>query len=146
VAAMGTAMLKLTGEMADGTILWLTGPATVADHIVPTITSAAEAAGRQSPRVIVCVPMCVTDDPDAARQKVAKIWALYGQLPSYRAMLDREGVDGPADLAILGDEEFVSAQIRRFESIGATDVSGVLVGSKEERERTAALLGQLASA
>jgi 5,10-methylenetetrahydromethanopterin reductase len=145
VAAMGTSMLQLTGEMAGGTILWLTGPATIEDHIVPTITSAAESAGRPSPRVIACVPMCVTDDPDRVRQSVAKIWALYGQLPSYRAMLDREGVDGPADLAIVGDEAYVTSQIRRFESIGTTDLSGVLVGSREEQERTAGLLGQLAS-
>ena len=90
--------------------------------------------------------MCVTADPDGARQAAAKTFAIYGQLPSYRAMLDREGAAGASDLAIVGDEESVAAQIRTFESTGATDLSGVMFGSSEERERTAALLGELAKA
>lgn len=146
VAALGSSMLKLTGQLADGTITWLTGPATIENHIVPSITAAAKSAGRRDPRVVVCFPVSVSDDRDQVLQSVAKIWALYGGLPSYRAMLDKEGVEGPADLAIVGDEDFVVSEIRRLESIGATDFSGVLVGNKEERDRTAALLGQLASA
>jgi 5,10-methylenetetrahydromethanopterin reductase len=145
VAALGTSMLKLTGEMADGTITWLTGPATLENHIVPGITAAAKSAGRKDPRVVVCFPVGVSSNRDAVIESVAKIWALYGGLPSYRAMLDKEGVEGPADLAIVGDEEHVVSEIRRLESIGATDFSAVLVGNKEERDRTATLLGQLAS-
>lgn len=144
VAALGSAMLRLTGEMADGTITWMTGHDTIENHVVPTITEAAEKAGRRAPRVVVCLPICVTADPDGARNAAAKTFAVYGQLPSYRAMLDREGAAGPPDLAIVGDEDAVASQIRSFESIGATDLSGVMFGSSEERERTDALLGQLA--
>jgi 5,10-methylenetetrahydromethanopterin reductase len=144
VAALGSAMLRLAGEMCDGTITWMTGHDTIENHVVPTITAAAEQAGRRPPRVVVCLPVCVTADPDTARQAAARTFAIYGQLPSYRAMLDREGVSGPTDLAIVGDEDAVAAQIRSFESIGPTDLSGVLFGSAEERERTAALLGVLA--
>jgi 5,10-methylenetetrahydromethanopterin reductase len=146
VAALGSSMLKLTGQLADGTITWLTGPSTIENHIVPTINEAAAGAGRKAPRVVVCFPVSVTDNRDQVLQSVAKIWALYGGLPSSRAMLDKEGVEGPADLAIVGDEDFVVSEIRRLESIGATDFSGVLVGNKEERDRTAGLLGQLATA
>jgi F420-dependent oxidoreductase-like protein len=144
VAALGSAMLRVAGEMADGTITWMTGHDTIANHVAPTITAAAEKAGRPAPRVVVCLPVCVTTDPDGARQAAAKTFAIYGQLPSYRAMLDREGAAGPPDLAIVGDEDSVAAQIRSFETIGATDLSGVMFGSSEERERTAALLGELA--
>jgi 5,10-methylenetetrahydromethanopterin reductase len=144
VAALGSSMLRLAGEMADGTVTWMTGHDTIENHVVPTITAAAEKAGRRAPRVVVCLPVCVTADPDGALQAAAKTFAIYGQLPSYRAMLDREGASGPPDLAIVGDEETVAAQIRSFESIGTTDLSGVMFGSGEERERTAALLGELA--
>ena len=144
VAALGSAMLRVAGEMADGTITWMTGHDTIANHVAPTITAAAEKAGRPAPRVVVCLPVCVTTDPDGARQAAAKTFAIYGQLPSYRAMLDREGAAGPPDLAIVGDEDSVAAQIRSFETIGATDLSGVMFGSSAERERTADLLGELA--
>lgn len=144
VAALGPAMLELTGELADGTITWMTGPRTIEHHVVPTITAAAARAGRRAPRIAVNLPVCVTKDPDAARQVADKTFAIYGQLPSYRAMLDREGAPGPADVAIVGDEDEVASQIRAFESIGTTDMSGALFGSREERERTAALLGELA--
>jgi 5,10-methylenetetrahydromethanopterin reductase len=144
VAAMADAMLRIAGEMADGTTTWMTGRSTIEGHIVPTITDAAEKAGRRKPEVIVNLPVCVTEDPDAARQLAAKTFNMYGHLPSYRAMLDKEGVGGPGDIAIVGSEEEVAGQIRGFDGTGATEFSGVLFGTTEQRERTAALLGQLA--
>ena len=49
LAALAPQMLRLAGSLADGTVLWMTGPATVRDHIVPSITKAAAEAGRPSP-------------------------------------------------------------------------------------------------
>jgi 5,10-methylenetetrahydromethanopterin reductase len=102
LAAMGPAMLRLAGQRTSGTILWMTGPATTRDYILPTINAGAEQAGRPAPRVVCILPVCVTDDPDGARARAAKVFAIYNQLPSYRAMLDREGAQGPADVAIVG--------------------------------------------
>ena len=113
VAALGPKMLELAGTVADGTVTWMTGPATLGAYIAPTITRAAEAAGRPAPRVAAGLPVCVTDDVDAARERIAKVFVVYGSLPSYRAMLDREGAEGPADVAIVGDEATVEAAIRR---------------------------------
>jgi 5,10-methylenetetrahydromethanopterin reductase len=144
VAALGTQMLHVTGRLADGTSLWMVGPKTVADHIVPTITKAAEAAGRPGPRVIVGLPVSVTADADAAREKATATFGFYNNLPSYRAMLDREGAGGPADVAVVGDEESVAAQLRHLVDIGATDLMLPVFGSAEDRERTINLLGQLA--
>jgi 5,10-methylenetetrahydromethanopterin reductase len=138
VAALGAQMLRLAGEQTDGTVLWMTGPATVRDHVVPVITAAAEAAGRPSPRVVCILPVCVTDDPDGARERASKVFAIYGQLPSYRAMLDREGAAGPADVAIVGGEDSVGAQISTLAEAGVTDfVAGEYTGGAEgERTRT----------
>ncbi len=143
VAALGPKMLALAGRVADGTATWMTGPATIADHIVPTITAAAEDAGRPAPRVAVGLPICVTDDESAARAGAAEVFQIYGTLPSYRAMLDREGVDGPGDVAVVGDEDAVRGALAHLESIGASDFIANIFGSPEERERTRALLQSL---
>jgi len=143
VAALGVRMLELAGTVADGTVTWMTGPATIESHIVPTITAAAERAGRPAPRVGVGLPVCVTDDEAAARERAARLFEGYGTLPSYRAMLDKEGVGGPSDVAIIGDEAAVSAQIERLGAIGATDFVANEFGSSDERTRTRDLLRSL---
>ncbi len=143
LAALGSQMLRLAGEQTDGTVLWMTGPATVRDHVVPAITEAAAAAGRPAPRVVCVLPVCVTGDPDGARQRATRIFAIYGDLPSYRAMLDREGAAGPADVAIVGDEDAVGAQIRALADAGVTDFVAGEFGRGEDAARTRALLRSL---
>jgi len=140
LAALGTQMLRLAGQQTDGTILWMTGPATVRDHVVPVITEAAAAAGRPAPRVVCILPVCVTSDPDAARQRAARLFAVYGQLPSYRAMLDREGAAGPADVAMVGDEAAVRSQIEGLAAAGVTDYIAADFSRGDDAPRTRALL------
>ncbi len=143
VAALGETMLKLAGRMADGTVTWMTGTRTVASHIAPTIRTAAEEAGRPAPRIGVALPVSVTTDVDAARDRVNDEFAVYPGLPSYRAMLDREGARGPADVAILGDEDGVAASIERLAAAGATDFVASIVGTADERSRTFSLLSEM---
>ena len=143
VAALGTKMLDLAGTVADGTVTWMTGPATIESHVVPTITAAAERAGRPAPRVGVGLPVCVTGDVPAARERAASLFEIYGTLPSYRAMLDKEGAGGPSDVAIVGDEGAVGAQVERLASVGATDLVANVFGSSGERARTRDLLRSL---
>ena len=143
LAALGPQMLKLAGQRTAGTILWMTGPATVRDYIVPTMTAAAQEAGRPAPRVVCILPVCVTDDPDGARARAATVFEIYGQLPSYRAMLDREGAQGPADVAIVGDEDAVAGQITALADCGVTDFVAGEFASGQERLRTRALLRTL---
>ncbi len=143
LAAMAPAMLRLAGERADGTVLWMTGPATVRDYIAPAITQAAAAAGRPAPRVVCILPVCVTDDPDQARTRAARIFEIYGQLPSYRAMLDREGAAGPADVTIAGDEETVGSRIMALADAGVTDFVAGEFAVGDDAKRTRALLKSL---
>ena len=140
LAAMAPQMLKLAGGQTDGTVLWMTGPATVRDYVVPAITAAASAAGRPSPRVVCSLPVCVTSDPAAVRAGANEALAIYGQLPSYRAMLDREGAAGPGDVAIVGDEDAVAAQILALGDAGVTDFAAVEIAQGHDRERTRSLL------
>lgn len=145
VAALGPKMLELTGAHADGTGTWTTGVKTLADYIVPTITAAAEKAGRPAPRIVAALPVCVTEDPDAARQLAAKQFAVYGTLPSYRAMLDREGAANPGEIALVGDEESVAAQVAELADAGVTEFGASLYGSPDQVTRGRKLLGELAA-
>jgi 5,10-methylenetetrahydromethanopterin reductase len=143
LAALAPRMLALAGQRTDGTVLWMTGPATVRDHIVPAITRAARDAGRPAPRVVCVLPVCVTGDTDGARAAAEKVFAIYGQLPSYRAMLDREGAAGPGDVAIAGDEDSVTAQITALAEAGVTDFVGLEYARGADQQRTRDLLKSL---
>jgi F420-dependent oxidoreductase-like protein len=129
VAALGPLMLELAGTLADGTSTWMTGPKTIEEHIAPCINAAAAEAGRPAPRIVCGLPICLTDDPDAAREHIAKTLEIYGMLPSYRAMLDREGVEGPAQLAIVGNEATLRASIARLRDAGVTDFNAAVIAA-----------------
>ena len=149
IAALAPKMLALTGAEADGTITWMTGLRTIREHTVPCLREAASAAGRPAPRVVVGLPIAVTKATAAARQAAAQQFEIYGTLPSYRAMLDREGVTGPADVAIIGDESAVGETLARFAEGGATDFLAVpfrVPGDEDATSRTRALLVKLAAA
>jgi F420-dependent oxidoreductase-like protein len=136
LAALQPRMLELAGAVAGGTITWCTGPVTLEEQIVPLLTKAAEGAGRAAPRVVVALPTIVTDDEADGRAKAGAQLEGYGRIPVYRAVLDREGVDGPADVSVVGDEASVSAQLRRLADIGATDFVAIPTGSDDDRRRT----------
>jgi F420-dependent oxidoreductase-like protein len=134
LAALGPQMLRLAGRRTAGTITWMTGPKTLADHIGPTLREAAANAGRPKGevKVVANLPICVTDDVDAARTQAAEDFAIYGQLPSYRAMLDREGFAGPEDAALIGDEATVSDRIGELRSADVDEFAGTPFGDSEE--------------
>ena len=143
LAALGPQMLKLCGRRAAGTLTWMCGPKTLSEHVGPTLRAAAEEAGRPegSVRVVAGLPISVTDDVAGARAQAAEQFGTYGFLPSYRAMLDREGYANPEDAAIIGDEKAVSDRLDELAALGVDEVSAVVFDSAPEvRERTRALL------
>lgn len=144
VSALGPRMLQLTGRLAAGTVTWMVGPRTLAELTVPTIRAAAAAAGRPEPQVVACVPACVTVHPDRALAAARDRLGWYDGLPSYRAMLDREGRGSAAELAIAGDEVAVRTAVESYRQAGATTLAVQLFGSPEEREATLHLVYRLA--
>jgi len=144
VAALGPRMLKIAGELSDGTNTWMVGPRTMENHIVKGLTAGAQGAGRPAPRVVAGVPIGLTMKPDALREQTARDLVIYGQLPSYRAMLDREGAAGPADLALLGDENALRGAIQRYQDAGVTEINAAIVSEDDEGyERTLEFLAGL---
>lgn len=147
IAALGPKLLQIAGRRSSGTVTWMTGPKTLAGHVGPTLRQAAADAGRaDAVRVVAAIPVSVTDDVDGARKQAAEQFAIYGHLPSYRAMLDREGYAGPEDIAIIGDEQTVRDRLAELEAAGVDEYVGVTFDtSAEGRARTRAVLKKLES-
>lgn len=143
LAALGDQMLKIAGKRTDGTILWCVGPKTLEQQIVPKISEAAASADRPAPAVVCSLPVWVTDHEDIARDMVASFLTGYGDLPSYRTMLDVEGVDGPADISLIGTEDKVREGLEALRAAGATEFSAVVSAlDPDERQRTLNVLAQ----
>lgn len=144
VAALGAQMLKLAAAFTQGTLTWCTGPETLRTLTVPTIVQAAKELGRPAPRIIAALPMCVTKDVASAKARAAKTFVVYGQLPSYRAMLDHEGVAGPEDVAIIGSASEVFDRVAALQEFGVTDFGGVeFGGTPDEAHDTREVLKSL---
>lgn len=127
LAALGEHMLKIAGQRAEGTILWMTGPRTIESHIAPKLRAAASEAGRAEPRIVAGFHIVLTSDPEAAGERMKRWLAVYSQLPSYRAMLDKEGAGDPSELALLGDEKALDAALGRLHDVGVSDLEAVVM-------------------
>jgi 5,10-methylenetetrahydromethanopterin reductase len=144
LAALGTVMLKLAATLADGTVTWMTGLATLRDYVVPTITSAAAAAGRPAPSVIASLPVCCTSDVAGATERINTVLAIYPTLPSYKAMLDKEGAVTPADVALIGSKDRIVDGLGQLGAAGVTDMTAAVLGTDAERAATIEVLSEVA--
>ena len=104
IAALAPRLLRVAGELADGTILWMANARSIETHVAPRINAAAQSAGKPPPRIVAGLPVAVVDDEAEGRRAAAEIFAGYGVLPNYRRILDIGEAEGPADAAIVGDE------------------------------------------
>jgi F420-dependent oxidoreductase-like protein len=147
VAAMGPQALRVTGELADGTLPNLAGPKTLAEFLVPTLTEAAAASGRPRPRVIVMVAAVVTDAVDETTRRAYQAMEFYEGIPSYRAVLDREGVEHAGDLAVIGSADQVTEQLHRYLDAGVTELilTQTHLAGPDDQLRTWELAGKLTS-
>ncbi|SEF16106.1 TIGR03564 family F420-dependent LLM class oxidoreductase [Jiangella alba] len=144
VAALGPAMLRVAGELADGTVTTWAGPRSIGEHVVPALTAAAAAAGRERPAVVAGVCVAVTDDPGGARDWVQQYFGMAGDLPAYRVQLDREGVRTPAETVIAGDEATVRRAFRALADAGTDELQVLPVGSATDQVRTLEVAARLA--
>lgn len=133
VAALAPLMLKVAGTVADGTITYWADERAVGDHIVPRITQAAAEAGRPAPRVVVGLPVAIVDDAEAAREKAARMFAMYDGIPAYRRVLALGEAGAPASVALIGTEKEVAARIRAYEDAGGTELMAAPLGLGADR-------------
>jgi F420-dependent oxidoreductase-like protein len=152
LSALGPRLLRVAGEVCDGTILWMAPAKAIETHVASKIGAAAMAAGRPAPRIVAGLPVAVHDDVQDARSAAAASSTAYAGMPNYQRILDIGGAATSADAAIVGDEKSVTAQLHGLLDAGATDIwaAAFPVGSdRGERSaslrRTRDLLRELAS-
>ena len=147
LSALGPRLLRVAGEVADGTILWMAPPRAVAEHVVPKVVAAAEAAGRRPPRIVAGLPVAVHDDEAEARTAAAARSTMYAGMENYQRILDIGGAATPADAAIVGDEVSVRRQLQSLLDAGATDIWAAVFPVGDDRgastRRTTDLLREL---
>jgi F420-dependent oxidoreductase-like protein len=157
LAALGPVMLRLAGERTDGTILWMADERAIGSHIAPTITAAAESAGRPAPRIVAGIPVCLCrdDEVDAAVARTNRILSEAETSPNYQRLLDRGDARTVGDLLAAGSEASIEKRLRAFADAGVTDVSvrvvpigdgrdELLASSRRTRDHLASLGGSLA--
>ncbi len=147
VAALGPQMLRLAGEKADGVAIWLGGHHYLARYALPRIREAAEAAGRPPPRVACGLPVAITDDEKRARASAEAFLGPSSRLPAYRRVLQREGADTPAAVALVGNEAEVGDKLGQLAALGVDDFNAVpfaVEGEPDAVPRTQEFLAGLA--
>jgi 5,10-methylenetetrahydromethanopterin reductase len=125
LAALAPVMLRVAGERASGTILWMADERAIGDHIAPRITKAAEEAGRPRPRIVAGIPvvLCPNEEADAARARANQVLGHAEYSPNYERLLEHGDATDVGDLCAAGDEEAVVARLRSFRDAGATDLA-----------------------
>jgi alkanesulfonate monooxygenase SsuD/methylene tetrahydromethanopterin reductase-like flavin-dependent oxidoreductase (luciferase family) len=153
IAALGPVMLGLAGARAAGTVLWLADERTIGSHVVPTITKAAEDAGRPAPRVMAGVPVCLCadDEVDAAIERTNRTLSEVVASPNYMRLMEHGDAQTIGDVLICGSEAAMEKRLRSFAAAGVTDLNARIVPLGQGRdqikasaERTRAFLASLA--
>lgn len=129
LSALGPAMLRLAGERAAGTILWMADERAIADHVVPRITSAATGAGRQAPRIVAGVPvaLCSANEVGDARAYASEVLGHADFSPNYVRLLEHGDAEDVGDTMAAGDERAILARLSRYRDAGVTDLAARIV-------------------
>lgn len=129
LSALGPAMLRLAGERAGGTILWMADERAIADHVVPRITSAATGAGRQAPRIVAGVPvaLCSANEVGDARAYASDVLGHADFSPNYVRLLEHGDAEDVGDTMAAGDEQAILARLSRYRDAGVTDLAARIV-------------------
>lgn len=129
LSALGPAMLRLAGERAGGTILWMADERAIADHVVPRITSAATGAARQAPRIVAGVPvaLCSANEVGDARAYASEVLGHADFSPNYVRLLEHGDAEDVGDTMAAGDERAILARLSRYRDAGVTDLAARIV-------------------
>jgi F420-dependent oxidoreductase-like protein len=136
IAALGPVMLRLAGERADGTILWLADERAIGSHVAPVITSAAASAGRRPPRIVAGVPLCLCrdDEVELAVSRTNRVLSEAEVSPNYQKLLDRGDARNVGDILAAGSEAAIVKRLQSFADAGATDLSVRIVPIGDTRD------------
>jgi F420-dependent oxidoreductase-like protein len=138
LAALGPTMLRLAGERAGGTILWMADERAIGDYVVPRITEAAAAAGKSETRIVAGVPvvLCSGREVDNARSYASEVLGHADFSPNYVRLLEHGDAEDVGDTMAAGDEATVLTRLQRYRDAGVTDLAARVVPfGVDERSR-----------
>jgi F420-dependent oxidoreductase-like protein len=148
LAALAPKMLHLAGSRTNGTITWMADERSIEEHVVPRVTAGAIETGRPAPRVVAGLPVAVCDDAAIGRDRAARLFSVYGAIPTYQRILATGDASDPADVCVVGTEKQVRARLERFRDAGVTDLAAATFVVGDDRRaslrRTHELLASLA--
>jgi probable F420-dependent oxidoreductase len=99
LAAVNVKMLELAGEIADGVLLNMV-PIERVGAVIEAVSRGAERAGRDRlPELLMQIVTEVNDDEDAARDRIARLFAFYLAAPPYQRALRWHGFDDEVERA-----------------------------------------------
>lgn len=140
IAALGPTMLRIAGQRAGGTILWMADERAIGDYVVPRITSAAESAGRSETRVVAGVPVALCSDSEVsdARAYASEVLGHADFSPNYVRLLEHGDAEDVGDTMAAGDESTVLTRLRRYRDAGVTDLAVRVVPLGEDTAQRSA--------
>ena len=148
IAALAPKMLRLAGSRTQGTITWMADERSIEEHVVPRLVDAAMEAGRSAPRVVAGLPLAVCDDADEGRARAARLFSVYGTIPTYQRIIATGDATDPAEVCVVGTESQVRMRLEAFRDAGVTDLAAATFAVGDDRvaswRRTHELLGSLA--
>jgi F420-dependent oxidoreductase-like protein len=129
IAALGPTMLRIAGERAGGTILWMADERAIGDYVVPGITKAAQAVGRSQTRVVAGVPvaLCSNSEVDDARAYASEVLGHADFSPNYVRLLEHGDAEDVGDTMAAGEESAILARLCRYRDAGVTDLAARVV-------------------
>jgi F420-dependent oxidoreductase-like protein len=121
---------ELCGEVSDGAISWMSPLNYLVEVALPAMQRGAERVSREAPRLVAHVPVVVTSDRAAARERARAQLAMYARVPNYQGMFAAAGYDVAEgysdelldDLVVSGSEDEVAAGLRRWSEAGVSEV------------------------
>jgi alkanesulfonate monooxygenase SsuD/methylene tetrahydromethanopterin reductase-like flavin-dependent oxidoreductase (luciferase family) len=160
LAALNPPLMELSGEIADGVVLWMASDSYVRDVVVPRIAAGRARVGKSLDGfdIIAPIPVAITDDVEKAEAQLRTGIARSGSQPFYRreylnagfkaevAEMDTlrsrggdpsQGVSDRLSDAMgkVGSKEDVRAFIQRFRAAGA-NLPVIRPISEPDTERT----------
>ena len=153
LAALGPVMLRIAGERASGTILWMADERTIAEYIAPRLTKAAGDVGRPAPRIVAGVPvaLCSGRELETVREVANDVLGHADFSPNYMRLLEHGDAEDVGDVVAAGDESAIVERLQRFRDAGVTDLAARILplgddpdARRASRQRTRAFLDTLA--
>lgn len=112
--------IETAAQLADGLITLLAPPSYLAQVVGPRIAARVTS---QDFSLVACVPVVLTHKIRDAARVAEKVYGPFRGYTGYASMLRAARCDDITDVAVIGDEDTVTAQLARYAAAGVTEIA-----------------------